>query len=656
MSHSQQTKKQDKKFWLSRFLTATCILLLTGLLLHHPGYFQQTLILGTLFVLLLLLTLLGGKWYSAFCRVAACVLCPITILCGVVILCWPNWGRYDSPEIDRSAIFSWGKVLLLVPHQDDELNLFGGLFEEFASRSDVYVLFSTNAINTRNRMDEGLEAMQLCGIPKDHVIFLGYGNNRFPSWRKGDHYQHIYNQGDTALCVTSNNHFRTWGTPDIPCFRPNRLYTRKNFLEDIKEAILQLKPDTLVCIDYDIHPDHRALSLLFEEALSAILRENPSYRPFILKSFCYSTSWFTPRDFYAPNLRSTPPPGGTSGHMPEVNYYQWKDRIRLPVGRASQTRLLGGHPLHEAFACYVSVRNVNGDAVERMPNGDKTFWWRPSGNLLLRATLTSNIPGRDELCDFKIVDSKDVSDMYRHPFDHGWFLNNGKGQVSFQLAEPSPIAEIWLYDHPGEENCVEHGWITLSNGKKIEIGALPADGAPLVVETKCTEALTGFTLDIDGATGLRPGLAEVEAYAEKPEAPLHVVKLQDHAEDFMYDYTVDPCGKVNFSLYIWPTTSSACYQVRLQSRGASGAKLTQKGKEYEVTLPPGREDIIQVIDERGAVVDAARISNPGHMLRWIRQTMQRMDPWMKWVTWPAQKHYYHRVYRCLFRFICAQMG
>ena len=75
---------------------------------------------------------------------------------------------------------------------------------------------------------------------------------------------------------------------------------------DIKALLLDLRPEVIFCIDYDSHHDHRALSLLFEESMGEILRQNNNdYNPLVFKGFAYSTAFLAEPDFSASSFFSS---------------------------------------------------------------------------------------------------------------------------------------------------------------------------------------------------------------------------------------------------------------------------------------------------------------------------------------------------------------
>ncbi len=70
-------------------------------------------------------------------------------------------------------------MLVLAPHPDDEINLAGGVMEEYlAAGSRVILAFANNGdvfFPAEVRFREALSAAASLGIPAGDVLFLGYG-------------------------------------------------------------------------------------------------------------------------------------------------------------------------------------------------------------------------------------------------------------------------------------------------------------------------------------------------------------------------------------------------------------------------------------------------------------------------------------------------
>ena len=550
---------------------------------------------------------------------------------GLVLIALGTWGYlatndYRVPEVDRTTLYARGRVLVMVPHQDDDTNLMAGLTEELIrAGSEVYIVFATNGDrrgvkNAPKRVREVLKMADFYGIPHDHIYYLGYADAWQPETRD------LYNAGEDEAMVGYSGATETWAPDGVTLLRSGRSYTKRHWREDMAEVIRRIRPDMMVCVDHDRHPGHRSVSCLFEEALAEVLRTEPDYRPFVLKGFAYRPCWRAPKDFYeSENLRSSrvvqdgdlKAPGDCDGRMDEVSYFSWEQRLRWPVSSRGLTHYMCGNSMYEAFQCY----KFQHPTYPSLPNGDKVMWWRPTGNLLLRATSKADSGNASQAHDFKVVDSADIVATIPRPFDNGWCPDTRVGCIEFTLAEPKRIEEIWLYDHPDPANRVLSGRIILSRGKEIPLPPLPAGGEPLVLRTDCSELQTGFRIEITQSAGPRAGLAEVEAYESTPVSPVSLVKAVDENDDFMYDYTVPENGEVRFRLYTYPIGRQADYQVE----GPNGPLRSVDGW-YTLQVKPGEECLVTVLDHEGRIADRVRLYNTPGWLRCLRRFYRTIDP------------------------------
>lgn len=92
------------------------------------------------------------------------------------------------------------KVLVLAPHQDDEINIAGNTIANLVNcGADVKVCFSTNGDYTLPasvRIREAVASLKKLGCNKQNIYFLGYGDTLNGSFKS-----HIfYNKGS----VTTN--------------------------------------------------------------------------------------------------------------------------------------------------------------------------------------------------------------------------------------------------------------------------------------------------------------------------------------------------------------------------------------------------------------------------------------------------------------------
>ena len=73
--------------------------------------------------------------------------------------------------------------LVILPHEDDELNLVGGLLNsDYIDKSNTYMAYVTNGdyyCKTVTRVKEVTKALKRCSIQKENIIYLGYCDQQF---------------------------------------------------------------------------------------------------------------------------------------------------------------------------------------------------------------------------------------------------------------------------------------------------------------------------------------------------------------------------------------------------------------------------------------------------------------------------------------------
>ena len=193
------------------------------------------------------------------------------------------------------------KVLILVPHQDDEIIMCGSFLKGLINREyQVFVVYMTNGDYGSQigfiRLQEALNVMKLYGIPESQVYFLGYANQYAPDS------PHIYNAKPNEIVKSRLGSTQTFGLATHPeyCYQrfgEHHLYKRKNLLNDLKELILEILPDIIMVTDVEMHIDHIANSLFFDEVMGVLLKQLPDFRPIIYKKQGYATDWYAVADY-----------------------------------------------------------------------------------------------------------------------------------------------------------------------------------------------------------------------------------------------------------------------------------------------------------------------------------------------------------------------
>ena len=130
---------------------------------------------------------------------------------------------YEAPETEPKAIFSEKRVLAVVPHEDDDLNLLSGVTGQFTDAgSEVYVVFVSTGDAAglgEKRVYEAINALSLDGVPEENIIFLGYGDS-IP-----DDGIHIYNAAPNAVTERADGNARRAEPRGVP--RRDAIHARK---------------------------------------------------------------------------------------------------------------------------------------------------------------------------------------------------------------------------------------------------------------------------------------------------------------------------------------------------------------------------------------------------------------------------------------------
>ena len=511
-------------------------------------------------------------------------------------------GDYTVVDNGKSALYSDKKVLVLVPHQDDELLVAGGVIEEYLKYgSQVSLAFSTNGDAIKpgeTRLTEALDLAGFIGIPREDVYFLGYGDRSFSD-------KHIYNSPADVLVPSAAGYTSTHALDEHPAYRQGQEYTRENMLGDIIALIEELKPDIIYCVEVEPHPDHSALSLFLDEAMAAILKKDSSYKPIIMKSSNYATAYYAVEDFYASNLISTVDPSGGKNF---ANVYDWEDRFRLPINGSGLSRSIYGCDAFRQFekhkSQYVQLHS------ESAINGDKVFWLRDTTALSYTAQIETSSGNEALLNDFKLFDNDDLSSSFRNLGANTWVpdASDEERRASVTLEEASYIQRICLYDNPDDDSNVLNARITFDDGSCIETGKLRDAGATEFLVEK--DNVSSFTVELLETEGDRAGITEIEAYSYQQDYGFDFIKLMDMNGNFVYDYYINEKGSEQFEIYAPGLDEN--FRVSADNPRCS---VSYTEGIVSVKCPKNASCTISIASEDGELSDTVVISNPGRFMR-----------------------------------------
>lgn len=487
---------------------------------------------------------------------------------AVVCVYETELNKLDSNDgVDNSfydSQFKNKKVMVIVPHEDDDLLISGQVLPSmYKNGADVRVVFATNGdkrVSAYTRQSEACNALEKLGIPREKVIFLGYpdgtqlyvGKKAF-SFSSG--WDHTY-----AGKGFKDYHFDRFGT--------HAKYTAENMVDDIESVVLEYRPDYILAIDFDTHTDHRGVSISFEKAMERILKKESGYTPKVLKCFGYSLAWKSKPDFYALNIKSTVMQDREKNNDPsyetDVPQYRWNNMVRLPIDkksfshsilRCSEYKALSEHLSQYAY-CY----------SERIINGDSVYWNRRTDSLTYNADISVSSGDASLLNDFRLIG---VGNRTAGPnvklencvsrFDK----NDAQKTVTVKFDSPKTVSCVSLYDNFGLNSNILGGVITFSDGSKVEVPALNADGSETRVVFEPKHNITSFTFKVTEYEGVA-GLDEIEAFENADyDMGFSLIKLKNaDTDDYIYNYLITPDEK-SLNLGVYLSNPNAGYTIKI---------------------------------------------------------------------------------------------
>lgn len=552
-----------------------------------------------------------------------------TVICLLLLqfICanYPYNGGFSM----ETPVWKDKNVMVIVPHQDDDINLVGGMIEPYVENgSDVTVVFTTNGDNeglAEVRANEVIEALTPLGIQKENIYYLGFGDSWTPQTGENGEIPHIYLSPDgDALWTSHYGATATYGTAAIEQYMDLE-YTRNNYLFSLKSLILEKKPEIIFAVDFDHHLDHKATSLFFEEAMGQILAQNPDYRPNVYKGFCYGTAWEAPEDFYeSRNLLSSKKPEESTWNE-SAFAYRWEDRIRFPIGKQNLNSILSNNSVFTSFDSYRSA-HANQFAAKVL-NGDKVFWERRTDSMLYNAEIKVNGQQTTLLNDFKLVDFQmlnwfmDLSDRYGFCSA----VSCGEGQtVRVQLQDTVTANMLYLYDHPDLESNILGGVITFSDGSTIELPELEKDGSVTAVPFS-QKQIDWLEITVTEAEGSRPGLTETELYFDTVTDTESFLMAVDQDDNFVYDYVLQEEETLVLDLYQFPNGKLLNWDevsILFEATGKESGYSLENG-QLVIRCAPS-EDCAVAITKDGAGTTFT-VSNPSMAERYLVQLLRKVD-------------------------------
>lgn len=231
------------------------------------------------------------------------------------------------------------KVLIIAPHQDDEILAVGGLIQKCVKLNDtVTILFITNGdylgpYIAHKRYYESKEALALLGIAENAIFYLGYGDT-------GMNYSHSFlrqmlfkNPNMPLTTPFSSMTYHPASGKTVHAMRTGfeSSLTQVAFLADLEWFIKELTPDIIITpYVLDMHGDHAAIIPLLQKI--DIFSQIPICLTYIIHGG--NDSLWPPRDtktFTCP---------------PVISVETWKKHISIPLTDREQ------HQKHQAILAF----------------------------------------------------------------------------------------------------------------------------------------------------------------------------------------------------------------------------------------------------------------------------------------------------------------
>lgn len=434
-----------------------------------------------------------------------------------------------------AGVPSGKNILILAPHQDDEMLMAGGIIKRAVDAGDnVKVLLATNGDyngqgSGQGRIVESINALNALGLTKDNIMFLGYadtgGLGGTQTYWDSFLYKLYTAEDDTVFTSRFGNQY-SYGNPDIKqdyrfeLTGEHSLYTRANFVNDLKDAIINSNAtDIYVPSRYDMHFDHAYLDLFAIEAIQSIKRDNPSYNPTLHESIIHSCAG----DGNWPVWNSDE--AGIQAHkMPQgledLTMLQWSERENVNVPYSMRQTPFSFNLKDQALRLYTSQYY---GYIGSFAKVNEIFWTRDFTSFAMNAVVTasSEMSNTDRKLDQSAVKAIDgVLDgeagglPYGHMrFAHAEWVTNQEtagAWINLDFQNKVDMSLIKLYDRPDMDNQITGGKLIFDDGSEIEVGELPNNGRPLEIPVNKNSRSVKFVITSVSGSTTSTGLAEIE--------------------------------------------------------------------------------------------------------------------------------------------------
>ena len=278
-------------------------------------------------------------------------------------------------------ITDFGKIMVIVPHQDDELLLTAGVLYSAAHAGlNPHVVIVTNGDYGCHdhsvgyaRLRETLAGVEILGVPNEQVTFLGYADTGMP--RAESFLAGLYDETDENKVHPSHCGTETYGLPEKPDFHAQHFgkpapYTKAGFVQDLKAVLDEIEPDSIITTALcDTHGDHSGLYQFICDELRSRReagKKVPTLYTGIVHSPAGDENWPL-----SDGVRPLTCPEG----LESASTLRWENRIVLPVPQEMLNEELAQNLKHRAISCHkTSLKPDAVDFLYSFVKADEVFW------------------------------------------------------------------------------------------------------------------------------------------------------------------------------------------------------------------------------------------------------------------------------------------
>lgn len=255
------------------------------------------------------------------------------------ILGYLSWIETNviTAEKNMLSFFDNKRLMVIVPHQDDEINVAGTVLAQIKNMDVktkvVYLTDGGYFVSPLRRRKEAIKALKMYGIHEKDIAFLGYSD--------------FCNE----CCARSDT--------DIAKIKL-----------DISNQIVGFRPDYIFTNAKDKHPNHIELANYIDDVLDNICK-NSDYSCMVFKTYAYDLAFYAENDYSSYNLAATKNVGRNA------DGFEWNERLRLPVPYCCRTMNISTNQIYKSLWRHHSQTAFV--TAMRIANSDKVYWCKTYG-------------------------------------------------------------------------------------------------------------------------------------------------------------------------------------------------------------------------------------------------------------------------------------